>query len=107
MFFENKKKSKEETKEEMKKMMSGYQIAVGERANLIENVMIACDYDVDHLQNIMILYEKSESMRDSIDYLKKEYGKAHASRLNCLVGLSPLERDKVFREISILISQFI
>lgn len=107
MFFENKKKSKEEIKEEMKKMMSGYQITMGERANLIENVMIACDYDVDHLQNIMILYEKSDSMHDPIDYITREYGKAHAKRLGCLMGLSPFEREKIFREISILISRFI
>lgn len=102
-----KRENKENIKERMKQMMRSYRMTVGEGADIIENVMIGCDYDVDHLQNIMILYEKSGSMCDSIDYLKREYGKAHASRLNCLVGLSPLEREKIFREISALISRFI
>lgn len=96
-------------KEEIISFLNGWRASRGTDADVLENLMMTCDYNISDLKKLCYIYANhinTYKFEEMANYIEQKYGKSNSCRLNSVIRLFESEQDRYFRDLQIVLNYF-
>lgn len=97
------------SKEEIISFLNGWRASRGTDADVLENLMMTCDYNISDLKKLCYIYTNhinAYKFKEMADFIEHKYGKSNSCRLNSIIGLSESKQDRYFKDLQIVLDYF-